>query len=215
MQQLEAVAGTPTTITTTQAADAAGVPTWSRSELRFEEDSTDCPGLALTNETTISGTPTTAGRYHVRLVLWDMGAPADTWTLDLAVAPAPGTPVDPVPETPEDGEPETPEDHPLAAREAAYLGRPGDRATIDLANAHLPIVTAFVYGYTRGRGFTTDGDPRPDLAAVIVSAAARLVSNPEQLHQYTTGDYTERPAVLNGWTLTELAVLHNHRKRAG
>ena len=42
-----------------------------------------------------------------------------------------------------------------------------------------------------------------------MAAAARLVANPEQLTYYATGDYTERPAVLTGYTLAELGVLRD------
>ena len=77
-----------------------------------------------------------------------------------------------------------------------------------------PIVEAFVHGNTRGRGFK-NGRPVAPLQAVVVTAAARLVTNPEQVYQYTTADYSERPAVLNGWTIPERGILHNYRKRAG
>lgn len=98
----------------------------------------------------------------------------------------------------------------LAPRVAAMVGLQGDEGTIETAKAQLPIVSEYVRGYTRGRGF--DGSaPAGPLMAVIVSATARLATNPEQLTVFTTGDYSERPARLAGWTLAEIGVLHRYR----
>ena len=102
---------------------------------------------------------------------------------------------------------------PVAADVAAFLGRSGDAATVTLAETHLPVVLAMVKAYTRGRGFT-DGVPVDDLALIIVSSCARLVVNPEHTVEQTTGPFSIRQAVFNGWTLPELAVLHQYRKRA-
>lgn len=99
----------------------------------------------------------------------------------------------------------------LAPKLAAYLGRPDDAATIATARAQLPVVVEFIHGYTRGRKWTGYTPPYP-LRAVIVSAGARLVTNPEQVSQYAAADYTERPAVLSGYTLAELGVLHRYRR---
>lgn len=101
----------------------------------------------------------------------------------------------------------------LAARAAAFIGKAGVARYEATAAAQLPIVAEFVRGYTRGRGFD-DGEPAPPLQAVMVSAVSRLLTNPEQLIQYQTGDYSERPAILAGWTLTELGVLNRYRRRA-
>lgn len=128
-----------------------------------------------------------------------------------------------VPEEPE--EPEEP-------------GYPGDGGTVDslvpkvlqfagiksteervaMVTLHVDAVTAYVYGYTRGRGFIPEPGaavlvPRKDVESVIIAAAARLAANPRQMTYYTTGDYSERPAVLAGWTLLERAVLNNYRVR--
>lgn len=97
---------------------------------------------------------------------------------------------------------------------AKFLGRGDDTELIALAQEHLPIVTAFVEAYTRGRGFDdATGEPANPLRAVIITATARLVPNPEQMKRYQTGDYSENPAILDGFTLPELAVLHRYRKR--
>ena len=118
-----------------------------------------------------------------------------------------------LPPTPEPEPVPEPEANVLAARAAAFIGRAGVARFESLAAAQLPIVTEFVRGYTRGRGFI-DGKPDASLEAVLVSVVSRLLTNPEQVSQYQTGDYSERPAVLNGWTLTELSVLNRHRRRA-
>lgn len=79
---------------------------------------------------------------------------------------------------------------------------------------YVDIVTEFVRGYTRGNGFDLEGNPGAGLSAVIVVATARLAVNPEQATAYTANDYSERPAVFQGYTLAEQAVLHRYRKRA-
>lgn len=121
-------------------------------------------------------------------------------------------PVDPDP----DPDPEPGEVDPLAARVAAHVGRRDDVVTISQASDHLMTVRAFVWGYTRGRGFIERdiANPVSNLEAVIVSACTRLTANPEQVTYYTAGDYSERGSVLTGFTLPELAVLNNYRRRA-
>ena len=103
----------------------------------------------------------------------------------------------------------------LAPRVADYLGRLTDNAArtraVTIAATVLPMVAEYVRGYTRGRGYT-GAQPDRALMAVIVAAAARVVANPEQVTYYATGDYSERPATLTGWTLPELAVLRRYRK---
>lgn len=136
------------------------------------------------------------------------GEPEQSESVALAIVPEP----DPDPD-PEPGDPDDPAALPLARRVAAYLGRADDTETIALAELHTETVAAYVYGYTRGRGFTDDGRPAPDLQHVIVAAAATLTSNPEQVSYYSTGDYSERPAVLAGWTLPQLGILHRYRRR--
>ncbi len=102
----------------------------------------------------------------------------------------------------------------------AFLG-PEDHArekTTVLASAHLPVVTAMVRAYVRGKGFSALGEPSDDLALVIVSSTARLVQNPRMMtmdsHGIDDATMSRRLAVFDGWTLPELAVLHRYRKRA-
>ncbi len=96
---------------------------------------------------------------------------------------------------------------------AAFTGRGDlDPGTVD---AHLSTVTHMVKAYTRSRGFdATTGEPGDDLAAVIVSACARAVTNPEHTTSQQLGTFSIRQGVFNGWTLPELAILHRYRRRA-
>ena len=88
-------------------------------------------------------------------------------------------------------------------------GTPGD--SLVMARDHALTVLEYVRGYTRGRGFV-GYIPHRSLQAVIVAAGARLYVNPEQLSYYQTGDYSERPATLTGWTAAELGVLRRYRR---
>lgn len=113
--------------------------------------------------------------------------------------------------------PDPPSAGDLVARVLRFAGMTETERRIEIATEHVDAVTAYVYGYTRGRGFTPDpetGHPMPklDVANVIVAASARLTTNPRQLSYYSAGDYSERPAVLAGWTLLERAVLNNYRR---
>lgn len=101
-----------------------------------------------------------------------------------------------------------------------FLGRePGEPAlgagslSVEQVTAQLGTVTAMVKAYVRGNGFTGDV-PATDLAAVIVSATARAVSNPAHAEHLAAGPFTVRPGSFNGWTLPELAILHGYRRRA-
>lgn len=94
---------------------------------------------------------------------------------------------------------------------ADFLGQGDDGTVVALADQHVALVTTFVDAYTRGQGFTA-GVPEADLDAVIVTATARLVTNPAQAQREALGEYQVTPA-LAGWTLPELAVLHRWRRR--
>lgn len=95
---------------------------------------------------------------------------------------------------------------------AAFLGQGDDTALVALAGEHVLIVQAMVSAYTRGAGFDTSGIPNSDLAAVITTATARLVANPEQL-AYNVGD-TGFKGGFAGWSLAETFVLNRYRARA-
>ena len=144
--------------------------------------------------------------------------------LVLTFTPAPDPDPDPDPEDPEDPDEwlhlleEDPERALVAStltpRALRHAGTDPDAApapAVAMAEGHLATVLEYVKGYTRGRGFHGYIPERP-LQAVIVAATGRLVTNPEQVTYYSTGDYSERPATLTGWTLAELQVLRRYRR---
>lgn len=98
---------------------------------------------------------------------------------------------------------------------AEFLGKPGDEHLAALAAEHVGIVSAMAQAYTRGRGFV-DGEPKEDVAAVIVTATARMVSNPEQNNVSTSaGPFTRSVGKgFVGWNLAETMVLNRYRSRA-
>lgn len=98
----------------------------------------------------------------------------------------------------------------------AFLGRPGDDTLAGSAEQAIPVVTTMVRAYTRGNGFWEGNDPLEDVEAVIVSATARLISNPSQLaHDETAGPFARSlRGAFTGWTLAELAILNRYRTRA-
>lgn len=94
---------------------------------------------------------------------------------------------------------------------ATFLGQGDDSGFIVLADQHVQIVTAMVRAYTRDQGFTGNV-PNDELAAVITTATARLISNPEQLDQ-TVGAVSIRGG-FQGFNLAETFVLNRYRRRA-
>ena len=102
---------------------------------------------------------------------------------------------------------------PIEAGVLAFLGRDADAATTEQITAHLGIVKHMVELYVRGVGFLS-GIPDDLLAAVIVSSAARLVSNPTMTTYSAIDDAQVRQGTFQGWTLPELAILHSFRARA-
>lgn len=91
-----------------------------------------------------------------------------------------------------------------------------DAETAPTIAPHLVSVTAFVRSYTRGVGFTTTTEGpyvEQDVAAVIVSATCRSVTNPEQVSRVEVGSYNAMPARFEGFTLVEQIVLNNYRRR--
>lgn len=100
-------------------------------------------------------------------------------------------------------------------RVAEFVGRGDDQAFVALASEHVQIITAMARGYTRDRGFE-NGVPAEDLAAVIVTATARLLANPDQVpNDVTAGSFSKRTyAGFTGWSLAETFILDRYRKRA-
>jgi len=100
---------------------------------------------------------------------------------------------------------------PTGSDVAAFLGRGDDEAFEDLADQHVGLVTQFVKGYTRGQGFGV-GTVEEDVRAVIITATARLVVNPAQVTREEADGWSALGS-FNGFSLPELAVLHNYRRR--
>lgn len=95
---------------------------------------------------------------------------------------------------------------------ARFLGQGDNTRLVALAQEHVTAITLLAKAYTRGRGFTEGGEPASDVAAVIVTATARLVTNPSQIAQ-TNGPFTVNGG-FRGWSLAELSVLDRYRRRA-
>lgn len=95
---------------------------------------------------------------------------------------------------------------------AAFLGQSDDVTLVALAAEHIPIVTAMVRAYTRDNGFTGPDECAEGIAAVITTATARLVANPEQVR--TGVGSVQTYSGFNGWTLAETFVLNRYRKRS-
>ncbi len=100
-----------------------------------------------------------------------------------------------------------------AAQVAAFLGKPDDAATLATAEQAIPVVTTMVKAYVRGGIGWASND---ELDAVIVTAAARMVSNPSGLPvDDTVGPFSRSVrGAFQGWTLAELYVLNRYRRTA-
>lgn len=94
---------------------------------------------------------------------------------------------------------------------ADFIGQGDDQSVVALAGQHLQIITAMAQAYTRGNGFE-DGHPNDDVAAVLVTATARLMGNPDQTN-YRVGNISYQ-SHFQGWTLAETFVLNRYRKTA-
>jgi len=100
----------------------------------------------------------------------------------------------------------------LLTRNACPEEAPADDAALVAAVA---AVTGLAKSYTRGRGFG-DAGPNEDISAVIVTAAARLVSNPRQFTvemDIGRGSRAYRGGFA-GWSLAEQTALNRYRIRA-
>ena len=83
------------------------------------------------------------------------------------------------------------------------------------ARGALMVIEGMVDAYTRGR-YKRAGNYRPGVEEVIITAAARLLSNPEQISvREEIGPYSYfKGEGFKGFTLVELAVLNRYRRRA-
>lgn len=95
---------------------------------------------------------------------------------------------------------------------ADFLGQGDNPGLVALAGEHVAIITAMARAYTRDNGFDVDGFPNDDIAAVITTATARLVANPEQ-NRHSVGGVQQLDG-FKGWSLAETFVLNRYRKRA-
>lgn len=93
---------------------------------------------------------------------------------------------------------------------ADFLGQ--GESFVTLAGEAVTTITAMARAYTRDKGFTGTTDVAEDIAAVIVTAAARLVANPEQIDSTVGGVRTGKG--FSGWSLAETFVLDRYRKKA-
>lgn len=96
---------------------------------------------------------------------------------------------------------------------ADFLGQGDNAELVALAGQHVVIIAAMAQAYTRGKGFDPiAGGAADDIAAVITTATARLVANPEQL-ETRVGEVSVKGS-FTGWTLAESFVLNRYRKTA-
>ena len=95
-----------------------------------------------------------------------------------------------------------------------FTGAKGE-GVAEQARLALDAVLALVAAYTRDNHMR-GGVLRPGVESVVLQAAARLMSNPEQVQvREQIGPYSYfRGDGFNGFTLAELAVLDRYRKRA-
>lgn len=92
------------------------------------------------------------------------------------------------------------------------MGRP---VTTEQASAVLVVATSHARAYTRGRGFT-DGVPNADIHAVILSAAARLITNPGQVGRSVVHgpEQASWQATPFAWSVAERLALDRYRVNA-
>lgn len=96
-------------------------------------------------------------------------------------------------------------------RVADFLGGGGDANLVTLAGSHAQVVTQMCRAYTRDVGFVA-GVPNDEIASVIVTAAARLVANPQQIANDVGG--VSMRGGFSGFNLAERMVLNRYRKLA-
>lgn len=159
---------------------------------------------------TASRTYAADGTYTITLTVSD-GTNVAVATKTAAVSLTQDTdPVEPVPEDLPISE--------LAADVVTFMGREGDTWLAGLAAQHVPIMAELVNAYVRGRGPIRTGlglgefNFPPDLRAVVITASARLLTNPAQLESESSDGYAARGS-FSSFSLAEQAVLHRYRRR--
>ena len=101
---------------------------------------------------------------------------------------------------------------PTASELGSFLGRTVDSGQ---ASAVIQVVTSFAKSYTRGVGFGDDG-PNDEIASVILTASARLISHARQVGiDEAKGPESARfLASPFTWSVGETMVLNGFRVRA-
>lgn len=105
----------------------------------------------------------------------------------------------------------------MALRNTDLVGEVCGLLSLDSSNPPAPVVQAvsvvwqMAKAWTRGRGFDELGTVKPDIGAVIVSSAARLIGNPTQL-LHSLGDVSYQSGFA-GFGLHEQLILNRYRKR--
>jgi hypothetical protein len=107
---------------------------------------------------------------------------------------------------------------PTATDVLSFLGWSPDSETESQASAHVEHVARAARGYTRGRGFVKDESNAwtcsEDIAAIVLSATARSLSNPTQDKRVEAGVYNAVPGSFASFSVVESIVLRRYRKTA-
>lgn len=186
-------AGQPLTLTADQAAAALGLTLPDGMVWEFDTEKSTVPAGITLGWNSLTGTidPDQDGAYALQVFYASDGAYHQMTPYPIHVLAAPAAPT--------------------GQDVADFLGQGENPTLVALADEAVPVVTAMARAYTRDRGFT-DNTPASDVAAVITTATARLVANPEQL-RHTVGGVQQHDG-FTGWSLAETFVLNRYRKRA-
>lgn len=164
---------------------------------------------------TASHTYAEDGVYTVALTVSDPTGNVATATKTVDISLVLDTDPPPVPEEPD--APSLPISG-VVADVVTFMGRTGDAALEALAEQHVPVMAELVNAYVRGNGPVRTGlalgefSFPADLRAVVITASARLLSNPAQLESESSDGYAARGS-FSSFSLAEQAVLHRYRRR--
>lgn len=105
---------------------------------------------------------------------------------------------------------------PTGADLIKFLGWSSSARNLDMCNTHVQYVAALAKAHTRGKGFSmtnlqeTVAEP---IAQVILSGAARSVSNPSAVFRIEAGTTVATPGRFENWNLAEQVTLNRFRTR--
>ena len=105
---------------------------------------------------------------------------------------------------------------PTGADLIKFLGWSSSARNLDMCNTHVQHVAALAKAYTRGKGFSMVGLAEvvaEPIAQVILSGAARSVSNPSAAFRIESGSVVATPGRFEGWNLAEQVTLNRFRTR--